>query len=329
MNTFLGVNGGGTSTELVLIDAGGRILARHREGSAYYLEIGLDALKEMLARGIQTVAGMASLSSAQITYAFVGLPAYGEDAKVIDRLDASPRPALADARYRCGNDMTSSWAGALACEDGINTFASTGSIAYGEFRGRRARAGGWGELFGDEASAYWITREALNVFSRMSDGRLPRGPLHILFKKHFGIINNLDICAAIYGQGPAVRSDIAKLAPLVAEAARKGDEAAKRIYAHGADELAAMVAAVAQWLEVPAGTALTVCYTGSMFKEADLLLEPFKQALARRAPAFRCAPPKLSAAVGAALYAAKLNGTPLNPQAVETIGGADIATWSD
>ncbi len=38
-------------------------------------------------------------------------------------------------------------------EDGINLVAGTGSIAYGEFAGRAARAGGWGELFSDEASA--------------------------------------------------------------------------------------------------------------------------------------------------------------------------------
>ena len=73
--------------------------------------------------------------------------------------------------------MICSWAGSLACEDGISVIAGTGSMAYGEYEGRSARAGGWGELIGDEGSAYWIAREGMNLFSRMSDGRAPRGPL--------------------------------------------------------------------------------------------------------------------------------------------------------
>ena len=51
-------------------------------------------------------------------------------------------------------------------------------MTYGERQGVGHRVGGWGELFGDEGSAYWIAAAGLNAFCRMSDGRLPRGPLH-------------------------------------------------------------------------------------------------------------------------------------------------------
>ena len=61
--------------------------------------------------------------------------------------------------------------------------AGTGSIAYGEFDGRTARAGGWGELFSDEGSAYWIAREGLKLFSRMSDGRSARGALYDILRQ--------------------------------------------------------------------------------------------------------------------------------------------------
>ena len=74
--------------------------------------------------------------------------------------------------------MVCGWAGALACQDGINIVASTGSIAYGEYRNRRGRAGGWGEMFGDEGSEYWVARQGLIAFARMSDLRSPKGPLY-------------------------------------------------------------------------------------------------------------------------------------------------------
>jgi len=41
MKTYLGVDGGGTKTDFLLIDESGRLLAKQRAGSAYYLETGV------------------------------------------------------------------------------------------------------------------------------------------------------------------------------------------------------------------------------------------------------------------------------------------------
>ncbi len=203
MKTFLGVDGGGSKTRFVLIDERGEVLASHREGSAYYLEIGLDAAREMLVRGIQQTLHQAGVSESQLTYAFVSLPSYGEDRSLIERLDALPSAALPGRRYRCDNDMVCAWAGALAGADGITVASGTGSIAYGEFKGRAGRAGGWGELFSDEGSSYWLAREGLRLFSRMSDGRTARGPLYDLIRRHFKLEADLELCAAIYGEHAA------------------------------------------------------------------------------------------------------------------------------
>lgn len=59
-------------------------------------------------------------------------------------------------------------------------------MAYGEHAGRRARTGGWGQVFGDEGSAHWIAVRGLAAFSKMSDGRAARGPLHQLLREHLG-----------------------------------------------------------------------------------------------------------------------------------------------
>ncbi|MGB5132074.1 MAG: BadF/BadG/BcrA/BcrD ATPase family protein, partial [Steroidobacteraceae bacterium] len=119
--------------------------AKHRDSGAYYLQIGLDGLREVLARGIAAILGKLAISGDAIEHAFFGLPAYGEDNSIQPRLDALPAEFLGHRRYRCGNDMVSTWAGSLAGEDGIGIVAGTGSIGYGERAGRSARAGGWGE----------------------------------------------------------------------------------------------------------------------------------------------------------------------------------------
>jgi N-acetylglucosamine kinase-like BadF-type ATPase len=316
VRTYLGVDGGGSKTEFVLIDESGRVLATRREGPAYHLETGVDALKAMLADGIQATLAQGSVSPADLTYAFLGLPAYGEDSRLLAILNRAASPILSQERYRCANDMVCGWAGALGGRDGINIVAGTGSIAYGEFGGRSARAGGWGELFSDEGSAYWVAREGLTLFSRMSDGRVEPGPLHRLIRDHFQLRGDLDLCAAVYGPPALTRSGIAGLAPIVAEAARAGDAQSRRLFDSAARELAALVDLVRDKLNVPHQQSLPVSYSGGMFQFGDLVLDPLRAALAGSDRAYEFIAPRLSPGGGAALYAAKLSGVPLTSSAV-------------
>ena len=317
MATFLGVDGGGSKTAFLLINEAGQVLARHMEGSAYHPEVGVEGVRTLLAQGCTATIALAGLRRSDIDFAFVGIPAYGEDSRLLSTLDDLPSGALPAARYRCGNDMVCAWAGSLAGHDGLNVVAGTGSIVYGEYQGRQARAGGWGELFSDEGSAYWIAREGLSLFSRMSDGRDARGPLYEQFRAHFKLNEDLDLCAAIYGADAMPRSQFSQLAKLVASAAVSGDELARQIFTRGAGELAAMIDAVRHRLKVPTAEALPVSYSGSVFQTQELCLLPLQQRLSAGHLAYELRPPRLPPEAGAALYAAKLNAQPLKPGALQ------------
>lgn len=319
MNTYLGVDGGGSKTAFLLIDESGRVLASHTEGPAYHLEIGLQALRAMLARGIRATMGQAALSPARLGFSFLGLPAYGEDSRLVAALDSAASPPLLPDRYRCGNDAVCAWAGALACQPGINLVAGTGSIAYGEFGGRSARAGGWGELFSDEGSSYWIAREGLNLFSRMSDGRAARGPLYQILRSHFGLQMDLDLCAAIYDQNQIQRSHLAALSPLIAQAAAAGDAQASALFAHAADELVTIVDAVHRQLGIPAQATMSVSYSGGLFQQPEPLLTRVQKRLESESGRYRVLAPRLPPAAGAALYAARISGAPLSVQAISVL----------
>lgn len=318
---FMGIDGGGTKTDFVLIDRGGRVRARHQEGSLYYLEIGLEAAAQTLLRGVAATLRDAGLALADVEYAFVGVPAHGEDSALAPRLDALPADALAAGRYRCGNDMLCSWAGSLAGGDGISVIAGTGSMAYGEAGGHAARTGGWGELFSDEGSAYWIARQGLTLFSRMSDGRSPRGPLHDIFRTSLGLSHDLDLCAHVYGDGQGGRTDVARFALKVHEAAQQGDAQAIAIYAAAAQELADIVVATRRSLQVPDDSRVDVSYSGGVFNSRTLVLEPFAAALDRSGLAFRLTTPRYSPVIGAALFAARCHGAPLDAAALAVLSG--------
>jgi N-acetylglucosamine kinase-like BadF-type ATPase len=302
---FLGVDGGGTKTRFALMSQR-KLVAEVQLGTSYHPDVGLDGVGDVLAEGVVQVLSRAGIDASQIAHAFFGLPAYGEDNQATPVLRALPATILGHERYTCDNDMVCGWAGSLGAEDGINVVAGTGSIGYGQRRGRGARAGGWGEAFSDEGSAYWIAMQGLNAYSRMSDGRLPRGPLYALVNESLNLEDDLELCAQVYGPGARSRGELAQLSPLVAKAAALGDAAALDIYARAGRELAQIAIALREKLGFESNEAVKLSYSGGAFSAGDVLLAPFRATLASAGAAFEIRQPLYDPHVGAALYAAKL-----------------------
>jgi N-acetylglucosamine kinase-like BadF-type ATPase len=308
---YLGVDGGGTKTALCLLDRDGRVVAQARALSCYYLGEGIDLVGRVLQQGIDEVCEKASLTPADIRYAFFGLPSYGEVSGDVPTLDAIPGEVLGHGRYACDNDTVCGWAGSLGGVAGINVVSGTGSITYGEREGKGARVGGWGELFGDEGSAYWISIKGLNAFSRMGDGRLPVGPLYEAMRAHLELGADLDLVDIVLNRWQGDRSEIAALSRVVAEAAEAGDECAALILTEAANELAGLVEATRRLLDFGPDEKVPVSYSGGVFN-VRTLVEDFEAALGDLHEGYELRQPLYSPVIGAAIYAAKLAGEPLD-----------------
>ncbi|SDA20187.1 N-acetylglucosamine kinase [Sphingomonas sp. NFR15] len=305
MTLYLGIDGGGTKTEFVCIDQTGAVRARALTGTTYHLQVGLDEAVARLAKGIDAICAQLSVSREQFGYVFFGLPAFGEDAVVDPLLRAACGQLLGHDRYACDNDMVCGWAGSLACADGINLVAGTGSIAYGERQGRKARAGGWGEIFSDEGSAYWIAIQGLNLFTRMSDGRVAEGPLRRAFVEAFDLGADLDICARVMGERGLARDEIAALAPIVSRAAADGDIEAAAILERAAVELVEIAHALRGKLGFLADETVSLSWSGGVLTKLAEVREPFLRGLEQRGR-YELVTPRHEPGVGAALYAALL-----------------------
>jgi len=299
---FLGVDGGGTKTEFVCIDADGRQLATVTTGTTYHLEVGFDEAVRRLADGVAAICGKVGCDPAALGHVFFGLPAYGEDQEVDPRLHRACGELLASDRYSCGNDMVCGWAGSLGCEDGINIVAGTGSIGYGERLGRTARAGGWGEIFGDEGSGYWIAIQGLTAFARMSDGRAPRGPLHDRITSALSLGTDLDLCERIMGPHGMGREGIAALAPVVCAAAADGDASAQAILAAAATQLCDLACAIRGSLGYTSSDVVPLSWSGSILVEVEPVRRQFVELLCN-AGDFEIVLPRYTPGYGAALYA--------------------------
>jgi len=299
---FLGVDGGGTKTEFVCMDAQGAVVAQAAAGTTYHPQVGVEKTIAVLADGVNTICARLNIAPSALHHVFFGLPAYGEDATIDPQLRAACGEMLGHARYDCGNDMICGWAGSLACADGINLVAGTGSIGYGERQGVAARSGGWGEVFGDEGSAYWIAIQAMNEFSRMSDGRSPKTALYHVLREALALDNDLDLCGYIMGTSAMARDDIAGLARLVVQAAREGDRASIGILDKAAQELAAIAITLRQRLGfAPDENALLSWSGGVLTGESGVL--PALIDIIGAAGGFTLIQPRHPPGLGAALYA--------------------------
>jgi N-acetylglucosamine kinase-like BadF-type ATPase len=314
---FLGCDGGGTKTDLAVVTGEGRLAGYLQAPSTYYLSSrsrGIELVGEVLDEAVPAVCAQARIAPGDVRFAFFGLPGYGEVRADVPRIDAAAAQALQHGRLRCDNDMVCGWAGSLAGADGINVIAGTGSMTYGRRAGAGVRAGGWGELFGDEGSGYWIGIRALRAFSKMSDGRNKRGPLHAGLSRELALESDVDLIGLVLHQWQGARQQIAALAPAVRAAAIAGDSCAQAILADAAAELVGLVDATRRRLGFTSGEAVPVSYSGGIFAMPEIL-DSFLGGITALPARYRVRKPRYAPVIGAALYAAMLAGTPLDDAA--------------
>ncbi|GAB6898525.1 N-acetylglucosamine kinase [Kineosporia succinea] len=292
MTIFLGVDGGGTKTALCLTDENGAVLAS-LETMSIYRPGHVAQVEEILASALK------ELGAGEVDAAFFGFPGYGEISAEVPLLDALPARLLGHDRYRCDNDSVCGWAGSLGGADGINVVSGTGSIAYGRRNGTGLRVGGWGEGFGDEGSGHWLGVEGLRLFSRMSDGRVPEGPLLGLLREHLSLAGDLDLVDVVINRWGRDRTPVAALSRVVVEAARAGDPGAQGLLETAGAELALLVQVGRRRLGFAVDEAVPVSYSGGVFSAAEVV-DAFTRHLG---DGFDLRKPLHSPVIGAALLA--------------------------
>jgi glucosamine kinase len=152
---------------------------------------------------------------------------------------------------------------------GILLIAGTGSVAFGRSpTDEQDRCGGWGPLLGDEGSALWLVRRALNAASAAADGREPETAL-------LGALLTSTECTEadefIAWIANASNTDIASLAPIVLTTAEGGDLRANTITAMAAEELVLHVRTLARRLFVDERAAVSVAFSGGLLTRGSLM----------------------------------------------------------
>lgn len=268
---YLGVDGGGSKTLAVIVNEQGEEIGRGLSGSANYNTVGLEeAVKHIYAAVEQ--ATHAAHCQLPLRTAWLGLAGLDRQA---DYDVLSPRVRSLAENVQLTNDAELLLAG-LAKALGVVLISGTGSIALGrDASGRKARAGGWGHILGDEGSGYAIAQQALQAAVRFADGRGPQTTLLERILQYWDLQHADDIIGQVYNEPDKAR--IASLSSVVLISARGGDQVAAAIVQQAAKELALTVHAVCQSLAFPQQEIPLALGGGLLLHEADFCTQVIQQ----------------------------------------------------
>ncbi|MFN8513114.1 MAG: BadF/BadG/BcrA/BcrD ATPase family protein [Chloroflexia bacterium] len=303
----LGLNAGGTRTVALLAEAGsGAVLGRGVGGPGNIRAVGAGRATEAVAAAI--AAAFADAGREQGPVAAVAIGAAGA-ARPDDRaaVEDCLRAVIAAGRYAVTNDAAIALRAAVPSGPAVLLIAGTGSIGYGRAAdGREVRAGGWGYLLDDDGSAYAVGLAGLSAVLRAHDGRRPQTALRGVLLAAAGLAAPEEIVGWVYRQ-PTPRDEIAALAPVVADAARAGDEVAVGIVAAAGEALGTLAVAVLRQLDAAAGAAIPLVTDGGFLHASeDLLLPPLLRAADGQGFAVEHRAATEDAALGAAALARDL-----------------------
>lgn len=238
----LGVDIGGTSSRVLLAD-----LTGHRIGTgaaaggnptAYEVGEAFDAIMAALR------AALGSEDPSRVKGAVIGMAGVGRlrEPGVSERFERMWRALGLRCDYQVVPDTLVAFAAGSPAPHGTLLLSGTGAVAC-EVRDHRLRriADGHGWLLGDLGSGFWLGREAVRAALAHLDGWVPSSPLVRQVLSHLlGTVPGPDreAVTAVVNQ---VRREpppaLARLAPLVCQAATDGDRVARHIISRAARHL--------------------------------------------------------------------------------------------
>lgn len=260
---FGGVDGGGTKTEIVLVNELGDEIARRTTGTSNSAVIGHDRAIDVLEALVADVVAEAGVPL-PLTGLWCGLS--GSD-RPEDHVRLKPALNKLAGELTLTNDAELA-IGALPNRVGVALVSGTGSIAFGRNAdGVRKRASGWGHVFGDHGSGYDVARKALWHYSAYVDGYGPETSLLDRFTEHYNLTDPYSIINRIYDPA-TTKGDVARLSRIVVAEANAGDAVSQQILRDVAADLAIYADAVARRLQL--GSALDLAMVGGMLTHVDV-----------------------------------------------------------
>ena len=226
MRYYLGVDGGGTKTEFLWVDEGGRVALNEVLGCSNPNDIGKEAMVDMLVNAVEK--GMPKdATSVAVCMGLSGLGFSGCKQALYDALCGMEKVDFVDLCSDVQIALDSAYDG-----DGCIVIIGTGSVGYLRKKGEHRLIGGCGYIIDSSLSGYDLGREVLNAVCSQADGRGAETLLtELVLSGTKKSVAELVKETYLYG-----KTFVASFAPYLFTAMEKGDSVAKEILARRVKE---------------------------------------------------------------------------------------------
>lgn len=294
---FCGWDGGGTKTEVCLVNEEGAMIACRSFGPLNINGASQATVRQSVRDAVDFMASQPGGLSACGGLVIGMAGASNQDA--VRLMESAVRNAGYQSSLHIRGDQEIALEGAVQGHGAV-LIAGTGAICFGrDPAGNRFRVGGYGYLIDDGGSGYAIGRDILAAAARAVDGR---GPDTCLKDMVFDALHVQDMPGVItWLYGPQTgKKEIAALAPLLLPALEAGDKAAHEIAEKAAADLAELV--LAGWRKTGMLDG-ELALTGSILTRYAPIRSMVEDKLRAAFPALHIQSPRASAAQGAAMLA--------------------------
>jgi len=287
-----GIDGGGTTTSVVVCDQSGRIIASFKAESINHYGVGTANARAVF----QGIRDTLTARTGRLPDAiYIGSSALEGEATGAEAMEITGG-VFGPSRLLLHSDVYIALLGFTQGKSGAILISGTGSMACGlDSNGIYKTSGGWGQTLGDEGSGYHLALMGIQAALRGYDGISGPTELTGAVSQFFGLNRMNELIDIIYNP-PVEKSRIAAFAPEVERIALEGDQVARQILD---DEV--------EWLGKLALSIVSKCGTseiglyGSMLVKSPVIGERLKDLLGSsgieaRFPEFK---PEIGALFGA------------------------------
>jgi glucosamine kinase len=246
---FLGIDGGGSGTRAVIINAQREVVGRGSAGPSSHYSLGPALAAQNCASAAAAAVSDAQRLDPNFRSEHIHSWGFGLAGVKREADQTLMRGFLSEICFKpfvLETDVVAAHAGAFAGRPGIVVSAGTGMIILGaDEYGDKFYADGWGPILGDEGGGYWIGVEALRSVCRSLDNRTGPTRLTSPIFDQLGVRDGDEMVRFIYSDA-CTRDKIASLARVVFELADEGSPDASDIRLHAAQIISRGFKAVAR-----------------------------------------------------------------------------------
>lgn len=256
---LLGADGGGSKTAIVLTDLDLNVIAIEEYGRSNPGDIGYEATEQLLVDAFLGICARAGVEKKEVGSIFAGVAGL-TSFRMTEQLHATLSSHFEGIPIDCSHDGINVLYGAFPDgRDGAIIICGTGSSCFVKVGASIYRIGGYGQ-FDLKGNGYELGKAAFGHVFRTLDGRDPYGVLARTLDDQFG-----GSCHAhIFEINRYTKTEFARFAPYVFEAARAGDPVAQAMLEDHLSYIAELIGTAAGLF---GGKPFPVALAGGIFRD--------------------------------------------------------------